>query len=251
MGFNSDDPKVREEFLQNPGDVAPRIKRDAEETMRNVLGYRLYFDLRRGWRFNNPNLEQLDLVRIDYEDLDHLCQDDARWKSADPRLAEASPETRKVAVRLLLDTLRRGLCIKSRYLDRFNHEQWKNKSRQYLKEPWGLTEDEELEEASYAVIGKASRNRNTISLSLRSRFGQTIKQPSRWDGEYDPLGEKEYPKFLKSLLDVVEAYGLIESAEVEKGVTGYQVLGEALVWLPGEGEPVSYTHLTLPTKRIV
>ena len=249
LGFNSDDPKVREEFLQNPGDVAPRIKRDAEETMRNVLGYRLYFDLRRGWRFNNPNLEQLDLVRIDYEDLDHLCQDDARWKSADPRLAEASPETRKVAVRLLLDTLRRGLCIKSRYLDRFNHEQWKNKSRQYLKEPWGLTEDEELEEASYAVIGKASRNRNTISLSLRSRFGQTIKQPSRWDGEYDPLGEKEYPKFLKSLLDVVEAYGLIESAEVEKGVTGYQVLGEALVWLPGEGEPGTEFLNEQPTRN--
>ncbi|ERS15418.1 hypothetical protein Q668_05675 [Alcanivorax sp. PN-3] len=249
LGFNSDDPKVRDEFLQNPGDVAPRIKRDAEETMRNVLGYRLYFDLRRGWRFNNPNLEQLDLIRIDYEDLEHLCQDDTRWKSADPRLAEANPETRKVAVRLLLDTLRRGLCIKSRYLDRFNHEQWKNKSRQYLKEPWGLTEDEELEEASYAVIGKANRSRNTVSLSLRSRFGQTIKQPSRWDGEYSALGEKEYPAFLQSLLDVVEAYGLIESTKVEKGVTGYQVLGEALVWLPGEGEPGTEFLNEQPTRN--
>ncbi|WP_163014500.1 hypothetical protein, partial [Pseudomonas viridiflava] len=62
LGFAVDDPLIRGEYLQNPGNVAPRLRRDAEETMRNILGYRLYFDLRRGWRFNNPNLEQLDLL---------------------------------------------------------------------------------------------------------------------------------------------------------------------------------------------
>src|SRR5690606_27167081 len=67
LGFDSNDARVREEYMQNPGDVAPRIRREAEETLRNILGYRLYFDLRRGWRFNNPNLEQLDLVRIEYQ----------------------------------------------------------------------------------------------------------------------------------------------------------------------------------------
>ena len=31
----------------------------ARRALRDVLGYRLYFDLRRGWRFTHPNLEQL------------------------------------------------------------------------------------------------------------------------------------------------------------------------------------------------
>ena len=43
---------------------------DVREYLRDVLGYRLYFDLQRGWRITNPNLEQLDLLKIRYQGLD-------------------------------------------------------------------------------------------------------------------------------------------------------------------------------------
>lgn len=238
LGFDSADEKVRAEFMQNPGDVAPRIRREAEETLRNVLGYRLYFDLRRGWRFTNPNLEQLDLVRIQYQDMDELCDDAGRWASAHPMLAQASADTRKQVVGMLLDVMRRSLCIKSRYLDAINLEQWKNRSQQYLREPWAFSEDEELEVAAFAVVGKGSKKLQTQSLGLRSAFGQALKKPSLWQGGlYERLNEDSYPALIQSLLDVVEAYGLVESTEVERGLIGYQVLGEVLAWEPGEGVP--------------
>ncbi|MNZ26330.1 putative ATP-dependent helicase Lhr [compost metagenome] len=249
LGFAIDDPLIRSEYLQNPGNVAPRLRRDAEETMRNILGYRLYFDLRRGWRFNNPNLEQLDLLRIEYEDLPTLCSDDARWQSTarpgspgerqvHPMLALASPAVRQKLVQMLLDVMRRNLCIKTRYLDRYNLEEWKNKSRQHLKEPWAFTEDEMLAEGGYATLSKPRKDLNTVTLGLRTRFGQAIKAPSFWEGgHHEPLNEANYAQFIQDLLDIVESYGLIEGAELEKGIRGYQVLGEALLWRLGTGNP--------------
>lgn len=253
LGFDSDELSIRAEYLQNPGDIAPRLRREAEETLRNILGYRLYFDLRRGWRYNNPNLEQLDLLRIEYEDLGALSEDHGRWqktrdlnapgerevhREVHPMLAQAAPEVRLKAARMLLDALRRNLCIKTRYLDAYNLEEWKNKSRQHLKDPWTFSEDEEPAEARFATLGKVSKNLPSVPLGLRSRFGQALKAPSFWqNGFYEPVNEATYPRLLQDLLDVLMNYGLVHAAELEKGVTGYQLLGEAMLWQLGEGTP--------------
>jgi hypothetical protein len=49
-------------------------RQDAQRTLRFILGYRLLRDLRRGWRFNNPNLDQLNLLTITYRGLDDFSQ---------------------------------------------------------------------------------------------------------------------------------------------------------------------------------
>ena len=49
---------------------------EAEGTLRQVLAYRVWFDQRRGWRYTNPNLEQLDMVRVEYLGLDDLLAGD-------------------------------------------------------------------------------------------------------------------------------------------------------------------------------
>src|SRR5262249_47801719 len=63
------------DFSANPEARGPRA-RNAEAALRDVLGYRLYYDLQRGWRIINPNLEQLHLLRITYESLTECCQDE-------------------------------------------------------------------------------------------------------------------------------------------------------------------------------
>ena len=74
--------------------------------MRQVLAYRAWFDQRRGWRFTNPNLEQLGLVRVEYIGLDELCTNDAIFADAPAILAGASAAVRKRAYRVLLDMMR-------------------------------------------------------------------------------------------------------------------------------------------------
>ena len=67
--------RVLENLNLEPSDYAsnPHAKgikaQNTIKALRDVLGYRLYFDLQRGWRITNPNLEQLGLLEIQYRDL--------------------------------------------------------------------------------------------------------------------------------------------------------------------------------------
>jgi len=231
-----------DDFLDNPGAKGPGRKR-AEETMRSVLGYRLYFDLRRGWRYNNPNLEQLGLLGIDYEGLTDLCQDQEEWdKLHFPGLKDISPETREKILSRVLDAMRRGLCIKTRFLDTNFQEQIKNQSFNYLKEPWGFTEEEMLEDAcimlTQARPTSLKKQMNLVSGSSRSLLGQALKRRSLWGDDYHKIGkinESSYQDLLNDLMAVLHSYGLVESIVVEnskESVIGYQLIGEFLQWRP-------------------
>ncbi len=52
-----------EAYAANP-QVRYQAKNEVDRALRNVLGYRLYRDLKRGWRITSPNLEQCGLLEI-------------------------------------------------------------------------------------------------------------------------------------------------------------------------------------------
>src|SRR5262249_6242967 len=56
-------------YAYNP-EVKFQALRDTERALRDVIGYRLYRDLQRGWRITSPNLEQCGLLEIEYQSLD-------------------------------------------------------------------------------------------------------------------------------------------------------------------------------------
>jgi hypothetical protein len=64
-----------------------------QKALRDVIGYRLYLDLRRGWRITSPNLEQTGLLRIEYESLDEVAADTDTWKACHAALVTARPES--------------------------------------------------------------------------------------------------------------------------------------------------------------
>ncbi len=239
LGFDKDGS----DYLENPDAKGPG-RRKAEEAARNVLAYRLYFDLRRGWRFNNPNLEQLGLLDIDYEGLDELCSDEDEWKALEmPELADISPENRLRALKAVLDTMRRGLCIKSRFLDHIQQEQLKSQSFQYLKEPWGFSEEEadKLQASCYLLLtGKPpgqKNNQNFVTASSRSLLGRALRTGKIWGDDIYKLPQikdDNYPQLIGSLMKVLESYGLVEKEEYEQGSEGYQLLGEFLQWKASE-----------------
>jgi superfamily II DNA/RNA helicase/very-short-patch-repair endonuclease len=234
LGFDRDDPEIRREYMSNPEAMGP-ARRRAEDAMRDVLGYRLYNDLRRGWRFTNPNLEQLELLKIGYEGLDDLVNETSLWSKTHPLLANAQPDVRQEILLQLLDVMRQSLCIKTRYLDRVVLEQILQASHNYLREPWGFTEDERPEQATYLVPGPRSRQKDfqVTPLSGRSKFGKELKKPSTWGNNADypaKFDESTFQQILTDLLDVLEHYGLIESSKLDRGRTGYQIVADTLEW---------------------
>nr|MBA2441837.1 DEAD/DEAH box helicase [Rubrobacter sp.] len=81
-----------EQYASNPL-ARFKAKSDTEAALRDVLGYRIYRDLERGWRITSPNLEQCGLLKISYESLEEVCEADDVWEDAHPALLAATPET--------------------------------------------------------------------------------------------------------------------------------------------------------------
>lgn len=240
LGFNSDDELIRADFMRKPEARAPHIKRQAEEAMRNVLGYRAYHDLRRGWRYTVPNLEQVGLLEVEYGGLDDLAQRAEYWQDAPPMLAEASPEVRYRVTKLLLDVLRKNLCIRTRYLDQLEHERFVNAAYSQLTEKWQPGEVRDMAKAGFAITTQRPRARDIelISLGSRSRLAQELKKPGIWgDAPFTPLNDKNWPELIGAFLKALLTYGLIVDEKIDDGIYGYQLLGEALVWKRGSGRP--------------
>ncbi len=249
LGFHRDDPAVRAEYMQQP-ELKGNTRRQVQEAMRGILGYRTYFDLRRGWRFNNPNLEQLGLVRIGYQDIDELAADATEWAEAPQVLQSAKPEERGRVLRELFDFMRQGLCIATRYLDRTELEQLRTQSYANLREPWGFTEDERPIPARWFVTSRpkdeADRRGRRILIedflvigSSRSRLGRLLRQGSTWGGAnpyYKSINDQTWSDVIKALLSAAESYGLVRKEETDFGITGWQLNGTALLWQMGDGQ---------------
>ncbi|KVZ44049.1 DEAD/DEAH box helicase [Burkholderia ubonensis] len=252
LGFHRDDLGVRAEYMQQP-EVKGNARRQVQEAMRGILGYRSYFDLRRGWRFNNPNLEQLGLIRIDYQDIDDLAADSAEWADAPRVLQAAKPVERAAVLRVLFNFMRQGLCIATRYLDRGELEQLRTQSYANLREPWGFTEDERPQSANWFVTRRpheeVDRRGRRVNLddflvvgSSRSRLGRELRRASTW-GSGNPfctdINDQTYPDVIAALLKAAESYGLVRKDETDVGLVGWQLNGSALVWASGNGQSSS------------
>ncbi|MFA7238758.1 MAG: DEAD/DEAH box helicase [Sulfuricellaceae bacterium] len=248
LGFHRDAPVVRGEYMQQP-EVKGNNRRQVQDAMRAILGYRSFFDLRRGWRFNNPNLEQLGLVRIVYQDIDELAADESEWTEAPTVLQAAKPAERANALRALFETMRQGLCIATRYLDRAELDQLRTQSYANLREPWGFTEDERPVPAKWFVTsrpredgGPRGRKNNIeeylVIGSSRSRLGRELKKPSTWGGGNPfarQINDASYPQVISALLKAAESYGLVRREDTDTGLMGWQLNGSALLWTEGAG----------------
>ena len=225
------------DFAANPDAKGPRAK-TTEKALRDVLGYRLYLDLRRGWRITNPNLEQLNLLEIQYQGLEDCCQDEEEWQKGHPLLGSISSDTRCEIVHELLDRMRKALCIKTIYLDEYVQERIRNQSFNQLKEPWGFSEDETLSSRAFMIPRPSSRRRfqeqGMLHVSHRSAFGRRFKSQARW-GQGNPhypqkFDEDAYNELIDDILGVLTVYGYVEPKEMDDGRIGYQINSSVLEW---------------------
>jgi hypothetical protein len=93
---------ARNTKVESGTEQAKRIR----DRFRELIEYRIYEDLRRGWRIVHPNLEQCGLLSIGYRGLDEACRNDAVW-SAIPEIASLNPIERKSILKAVLDFARR------------------------------------------------------------------------------------------------------------------------------------------------
>lgn len=225
-----------EEFMSNPR-AEYGAKQQAERAMRDVLGYRLILDLLRGWRFSNPNLEQLGLLEVIAPDLPKLAEDTPLWREGDPRLAALPPEVRQEISARILETMRRELCLKTMYLDSFEQERLYRASFTHLIEPWGFAagEKNKMEKGKTMVLGARSKTRREdqshIPLSSRTRLGRKIKK--HLEGTLGSLSDEAFYEIVEAVFSVLERGGLVERDLSLSDKKGYRVPAAALLWKKG------------------
>lgn len=264
LGFDSADESVLSEYLNEP-DLFGNQKTNADRAIRFVLGYRLLWDLRKGWRFNNPNLNQLDLLRIDYLDLDEIAKRDALFsREKQPKLMLKTPEdTQRAALadaawdrlrglssasrenlgRIIFDSMLRDLCVASNYFDTAAQERIAPHIATYLTDRWSFGDDERLFTTRALILdrrpeGPGKKRDDLIGGGSRSRLIREIRYSKGWS----TVEEKESIRKAKGeeLVELVRAFlhasgKLTESRPVGKGPNGQPIVGwvlndTAIVW---------------------
>lgn len=239
------------EFASNP-DAQFLARKNTIATLRDVVGYRIYRDLRRGWRVTSPNLEQCGLLDIQYDSLADLCAAEEVWRDRHYLLAQASPTQREEVCHSVLDHMRRELAIKVPYLDPDGQESLKNRSYQYLRPPWALEETEQLEEAPIFRLGGIDRHlrQRQTSLTATSLLGRYLRRGTAWPNSLEKGGRlptAEFEVLARDLLEALVIGGQVEEVKLGPGnQKGYLLQAGCLRWKAGEGKRVHRDPVRIP-----
>jgi ATP-dependent helicase YprA (DUF1998 family) len=216
------------DYAEQPAEFGVGKKRN-EEAFTQLIEYRLYEDLRRGWRIVQPNLEQCGLLQIDYLELNLACADRDLWlKHSDPILLKATPEERYRAILPLLNLLRKELAIDARFLQADGIEELKRKVNQALKEPWTIGETENLPSASWASLTKGEpkdRTKNKVKLTATSKIGKFLRSPAAWSWLNQSLKPDDYDRLIHNLINA-----LCDSGYLTQEGTDVQLRSDSIVW---------------------
>lgn len=241
-----------ERYASNPS-VRFRQLEETQRALREVLGYRLYRDLRRGWRIFSPNLEQCGLLEMQYLSLDEVSQTEDVWQKCHPALVSASTQTRRTVARVLLDYMRRELAIKVDALTPQYQERIQQLSSQYLIEPWALDENEVAATEHAAILFPRSAGPSdyggNVYLSARGGFGQYLGRSATFPQWSGALRLEDRQTIIRDLLTGLHVAGLVEIVREPNGedeVPGYQLPASAMRWVADDGTRAFHDPIRMP-----
>lgn len=235
LGFSKSQPDILAEYLKDPDSFGIQLE-DAQRAARYILGYRLLCDLRKGWRFNNPNLRQLDLIDIRFAGLTDLAARDACYapkqeptdateleRQGWETLRSLSPEARESLGRIIFEAMLRDLCVDSDFLNPARQDSVRADSR-LLTERWAFAVDERPNTTKFLILDKRPESKgkkkrdDLIGGGARSRLIREIRYSKQLT---DLCGDLLRKLKGEDLVEVVRAF--LQSA---KGYCTEHILGD-------------------------
>ncbi len=211
-----------------------------KKALRNYISYRIIQDLKRGWRYILPNLEQTALLKISYQKLDEYVGNETLWANI-YLLSGFSVEYRKSFILQVLNYFRNAYAVdieilryenRLRIQDELNNALNKNKL-------WSLDKGEKIDapnSLSLEGADKATREVFIQSIGHMSRLAKFVKHEFRKATGIQP-NTQEYLDFMNSILNLLCDMNYLKSQLIhgEKGdkITFQLNLGEVL-WEKGD-----------------
>lgn len=226
------------DYASNP-DVEYDAEKRVKKALREAVAYRVWADLRRGWRITMPNLEQTGQLTLTYAGTDRLAADEDKWTDLGQPLAGAKPDTRRELMQVLLDEMRRNICVESEYLSEERYETIRRASQEWLRAPWALT-DEKGVYAATCFAGPRPKGAagvgSDLYLSGLGLYGRWLRRPNRFPLHDTPLKPKDADAIIEQLLRTMAKVGILDRIEERRRPVGYRIKAGMIEWRPGDGK---------------
>ncbi|MCC5816729.1 MAG: DEAD/DEAH box helicase [Leptospira sp.] len=221
---------------ESPTDI---VLKNSRNDFLNILYHRLLEDLQRGWRFTQPNLEQLDLVRMDYLYLDQI------YSNLRPGILKDFIEVNQVnesdfseLIRIMLDEMRKNLAFEDDIFKEEVRNDIRNTSKKLIVDEWLLEQEKGLPSLKAYTYLSVKEDGDLKSIGVKSALGKFIKRKlTEWNGGRE-VAPDSYNELIDSILRILTAMTvLVEIRKRNNELYGYRVNSQCFVWKLGEGKP--------------
>lgn len=218
------------------------LQRKNEDVFRKLLLYRILGDLQHGWRVTVPNLEDCALLRVDYRDLEEYAGLQSAWDGI-PVVETMDTPRRKEFLYRILDFFRKSYALSDPYLKDETIRANEYDIKRTIKLPWGLGEDENIEQPNHIRIVSLPKKQKvfTQSAGFLSTLGRYVKAQFAEMGE--TLKKEDYDQCMEMLFKrMVDAgwLSLTPYAPVKnQQVNLYRLNAHAIIWRKGDGNRVA------------
>lgn len=224
------------DYASSP-DAVYAARTRTEAALRQLVEYRLYIDLQRGWRITMPNLEQTGLLHVRYESLDQIAADQTLWESAPTPLRDDRDGHREELCRIVLDEFRKVLAIDVDALTENGFDRLKSQSSQLLTGVWAIPPNEVVAPIGtvYAFASQPGKGHNDLHLTGLSALGRYLRRPQQFPAHAGTIKVDDAQAIIQSILHVLTRVGILTEVEGNYGRQGYRLKASALLWTAGDG----------------
>lgn len=247
-----DELKLKEEaFATYPSEDPDFPDEENVKAIKEYILYRIFQDLKRGWRYTIPNLEQTALLKVEYKELEKLSQFDEKFKDV-YFLDTVDPDTRKEILFQVLNFFRTNYSLDHRLLKNRQETEAFLKNKLDDRKLWSLDKNENIDTPSHlaSVVPKQRvRGKFFASMGSRSGIGKYLKRKME-DAGIETLNQEAFKEFIESLCDVLTRTNFLVKEEFLGGIVkGYQLRTDKIIWLPGDEKTVQTDETRLNTFR--
>jgi superfamily II DNA/RNA helicase len=232
------------EYAKNPSPDPTWPEPENEKAIKDYILIRLLYDLKRGWRYNTPNLEQCGLLTIQYNRLDEFCAREEFWKDLE-LFNNLNPKERERTVIQVLNYFRTSYAFDYyKLIDKRAETEERLRNRLDENKVWSLDAEEKID-IPYILIPRAVGETNyrtyVASIGSGSYLGKYIKRLFEKHGLKKFESSEELTKYIESFCQVLYK-GHFLKPEVVKGkklqTTGYRLRIDNVLWKLGDGKTV-------------
>lgn len=239
LGFTASNKNTRIHWMLNP-EAGAVVREDAQRALAKVLAYRVWTDLRRGWRYTNPSLAVLKLIDVKFIGLDEIAEDRETLATILPELGFLEFIERREVLKEILRALLEGLAVSTEALDLIVLDGVAQKSRNLLRAPWAIDQKwTKTSRSRTAMFLKAPgkdrvglrEEQTVIRAGHNSRIGRRINRQSVIGTK---LNKNDYLTVMTSIMGLFAREGLVSRFEIETDLYGWRLSPSAVRLIPGE-----------------